>query len=1033
MKLKRTMLVFLSIALLSSLAHAQFDESILKNLTWRNIGPAGAGGRVVDFAVAGEFPYRMYAATASGGLFKSSNNGVTWDPVFDNESTVSIGDVTVDPNNPDTVWVGSGEANPRNSVSWGDGVYKSTNGGRSWTNMGLKDSKHIGRIAIDPRNPDTVYVAALGHTWGPNKERGLFKTTDGGKTWTNTLFIDENTGFIDLAMDPRDPNTLYAASWQFRRDGFAGGDPAICCGSGSGIYKTSDGGRNWRKLTSGLPGGELGRIGLAVADSNPSVIYAVIQTTTTVAREGAGGPEGGGGGGGGGAAQANKTMRDGGIFRSEDRGETWRWMNPLNNRPFYYSQLRVDPTNENRLWAVAGSLSLSEDGGKTFTNPAVNIHVDHHAMWINPKNPRHILDGNDGGIYMTYDGGKTWDFMNQIAISQFYAVDVDMRKPYFIYGGVQDYCSWGGPSATRNTIGITNSDWFKVQTGDGFQARVDPTDHNIVYAESQNGGLIRHDLKTGRNVNIKPRPRAGEEAYRFDWETPIIISPHDPKTIFVGANFLFRSPDRGNSWVTISPDLTAGVGTSRLTAITTISESPMRPGMLYVGTNDGNVQVTRDGGKTWKNVTANFPGMPGKRWVSRVVASRFNEGTAFVSFDGHRNDDYATYLFKTTDYGDTWTAIKGNLPADQPVRVVREDVKNRNLLFAGTEFAAFASIDNGAHWVRLASGMPTVAVADLVVHPREGDLIAGTHGRSIYVTEITPLQQLNDTVLSSEVHLFTPRPAVAFMYKVFSDDQFLAEKRFVADNPEYGAGIFYYLKGAASGDVKLTILDKSGAVVRELTGSKDRGINRIQWDLRYAAPPRVEGGGGGGGGFGGNTLGPMADPGTYTARLTVAGKQVTANVVVEADPQLEITEQDRRTLRTITDNIIRAQTRTTAAVRSADSLNEQMAAVAKSVASAKTITPALKKNVDDSARQVTDLRDKLRRLNTRMTSLYGEVTSSPFPPTAQQTRDLDDISKELDGHVTSLNAMINTSIPTLETQLNKENVPRINAPQPVRP
>ncbi len=1028
MTLKRVVLVFLSILLLGSIAHAQFDESMLKNLTWRNIGPAGAGGRVVDFAVAGDFPYRIYAATASGGLFKSSNNGVTWEPVFDHEATVAIGDVAVDPNNPDTVWVGTGEANPRNSVSWGDGVYKSTNGGKTWANMGLKDSKHIGRIVVDPRNPDTVYVAAAGHTWGPNKERGLYKTTDGGRTWTNTLFIDENTGFIDVAMDPHDPNTLYAASWERRRDAFAGGDPAICCGKGSGIFKTTDAGRNWRKLTSGLPGGELGRIGLAIAESDPSVVYAVIQTLTTVAREGPGGPEGGGGGGGN---PAQKTMKDGGIFRSEDRGETWRWMNPLNNRPFYYSQLRVDPTNENRLWAVAGSLSLSEDGGKTFTNPQVNIHVDHHALWIDPKNPKHILDGNDGGIYMTYDAGKTWDFMNQIAISQFYSVDVDMRKPYFIYGGVQDYCSWGGPSATRNSIGITASDWYKVQTGDGFQARVDPTDYTIVYAESQNGGLIRHDLKSGRNVSIKPRPKTGEDPYRFDWETPIIISPHDPKTIFVGGNFLFRSPDRGNSWTTISPDLTDGPGEAKLSAITAVAESPMRAGVLYAGTNDGNVHVTRDGGKTWKNITKNFPGMPGKRWVSRVVASRFSEGTAFVAFDGHRNDDYSTYLFRTTDFGDTWTAIKSNLPADQPVRVIREDVKNRNLLFVGTEFSSFTSIDGGAHWVRLASGLPTVPVADLVIHPRDGDLIAGTHGRSIYTTEITPLQQLNETILSSDVHLFTPRAATALMYKVFSDDQFLAEKRFVADNPEYGAGIFYYLKSAAADDVKLTILDKSGATVRELTGSKERGINRIQWDLRAAAPPRLEGGGGGGG-FGGNTLGPLVDPGTYTARLTVGAKQETTAVVVEADPQVDVSDQDRRTLRNITDNLIRVQTRNTAAVKSVDSLNEQMAAISKTIGSVK-ITPALKKNVDDTVKQVSELRDKLRRLNGRITSLYGEVTSSPFPPTVQQTRDLDEITKELDGHVASLNAMIATGIPNLETQLNKENVPRIAAPQPVRP
>ena len=554
-------------------------------------------------------------------------------------------------------------------------------------------------------------------------------------------------------------------------------------------------------------------------------------------------------------------------------------------------------------------------------------------MWIDPRNPKHMLDGNDGGIYTTYDAGKTWDFMDQIAISQFYSVDVDMRKPYYIYGGVQDYCSWGGPSATRNSIGITSSDWYKVQTGDGFQARVDPTDYTIVYAESQSGGLIRHDLKSGRNVNIKPRPKPGDDAYRFDWETPIILSTHDPKTIYVGGNFLFRSPDVAIRGRPSAPILRTDPEKRSYRRSPPWLSLRLRAGILYAGTNDGNVHVTRDGGKTWKNITKNFPGMPGKRWVSRVIASRFSDSMAFVAFDGHRNDDYATYLFKTTDYGDTWTSIKSNLPPDQPVRVIREDVKNRNLLFVGTEFSAFTSIDGGAHWVRLASGLPTVAVADLVIHPRDGDLIAGTHGRSIFTTEITVLQQMDETVLSSDVHIFSPRPATAFMYKVFSDDQFLAEKRFVANNPEYGAGIFYYLKSAAAEDVKLTILDKSGETVRELTGSKERGINRIQWDLRFPAPPRIQAGGGGG--FDGNTLGPLVDPGQFTARLTVGGKEVTTTVVVEPDPQVDITDHDRRTLRTVTDNLVRVQTKVTSAVKSIDSLNEQMTAVSKTMAPAR--------------------------------------------------------------------------------------------------
>jgi photosystem II stability/assembly factor-like uncharacterized protein len=500
---------------------------------------------------------------------------------LEHQSVAAIGAIAVDPANPDTIWAGTGEPNPRNSVSWGDGVYKSTNGGKSWTNTRLKDSQHIGRIRIDPRNPDPVYVAALGHVWGPNKERGVFKTTDGGLTWITSLFVDQDTGVVDLAMDPGDSNTLYAAAYEVRRDGFAGGNPAKQWGPGSAIYKTSDGGRNWKKLMQGLPPGPLGRIGLGIAPSNPAVIYAVVQTETTApATEGGEGdaptPA---------PSTASKTIRDGGVFRSDDRGETWKWVNPVDNRPFYYSQVRVDPGNENHVYVLGANNSESDDGGVTFRNVTENIHVDHHALWIDPKNPRHQIDGNDGGVYMTWDGGKSWDFQNQMALSQMYSVDVDMRKPYFIYGGSQDYCSWAGPSATHNQVGIKYADWFKVQTGDGFEVRVDPTDSNIIYAESQNGGLVRHDLKSGRNTSIKPRARTGQKAYRFNWQTPIAISSHDPKTLYMGGNFAFKSTNRGDSWTAISPELT----TDRQGTITMIGESLLDANVLYAGTDDGNV------------------------------------------------------------------------------------------------------------------------------------------------------------------------------------------------------------------------------------------------------------------------------------------------------------------------------------------------------------------------------------------------------------------------------------------------------------
>jgi photosystem II stability/assembly factor-like uncharacterized protein len=997
------------------------DESLFRHFTWRSVGPAGAGGRVVDIAVGGEAPRRIYVAAATGGLWKSTNEGTSWEPLFDHESVASIGDVTVDPTNPDTVWVGSGEVNPRNSVSWGDGVYKSTNGGKTWRNVGLKDTRHIGRIIVDARNPNVVYVGALGHMWGPNKERGVFKTIDGGETWTPSLFINADTGVSDLAMDPFDSNTLYAAAYEVRRDGFAGGDPEKGWGPGSGIYKTTDAGRTWRKLTEGLPPGDLGRIGIDVSVSNPSVLYAVVQTPTTAPRETtdeAGPPP---------PAPGPKTMKDGGVFRSDDRGETWHWVNATDNRPFYYSQVRIDPSNENHLFVMGSTDSESDDGGHTFRNQTWNIHVDHHAMWIDPRDPKHILDGNDGGIDVTWDGGRSWEFLNQLALSQMYSVDVDMRKPYFIYGGAQDYCSWGGPSETRKSVGIQVSDWFKVQTGDGFQVRVDPTDYTIVYAESQNGGLVRHDLKSGRNTSIKPRARLGEPAYRFNWETPLLISAHDPKTIYVGANYLFKSVNRGDAWTAISPDLTS----EKVATISTFAESPLDAAVLYAGTDDGNVWVTRDGGRNWKNITTKFPGMPGKRWVSRVIASRFNAGTAYLAFDGHRSDDLTTYLFKSTDFGDSWKAMKGDLPPATPVRVIREDVKNPHLLFAGTEAGAYASFDDGTHWMRLMNNLPTVPVADLIVHPRDGDLVAATHGRSFYVMDISPLQEITPQVLAANAHLFSVKPAIAFDDRVFTTDEFLAQKRFIGSNPAPGATISYYVK-SVPGSAALTILDKSGAVVRELKATKEAGINRVPWDLRGKPPVQTPrpgggeaGGGRGGGGFGGNALGALVDPGEYVARLTVNGEEFTTPVVVDADPLVTTTAEDRAKRRTVVASVLALQGKTEPASVRAESASDQLAALRKSVDAFAPAPAVVKSAAKDAAEQAAKIKTELARVNRSTTQLFGQISGSPFLPTDTQRLELEDLSKEFADQSAALTTLITTTLPALDKQLNDAGVPRI--------
>jgi len=609
-------------------------ESILDGLEWRNIGPCNMGGRIDDFAVVESNPKIIYAGMASGGIWKTTNNGVTWEPMFDDQVTSTIGDVTVSPSNPDIVWIGTGEPNNRQSSSWGNGVYKSMDGGKTWKNMGLQDTHHIGRIAIHPRNPDIVYVAALGHLWGPNKERGLFKTSDGGKTWTNAKYIDENTGFVDVAIDLENPNTLYAAAYQRRRRGwgFNGGGP------GSGLYKTTDGGETWIQLTNGLPQGNTGRIGVDVFRSNPNIVYALVE------------------------------HKLGGTFRSEDKGLTWKKMSSTNPRPMYYSKIRIDPNNDQRIWVLGASMYVSEDGGKTFsTNYVRGIHGDHHAMWINPLDSNHVVLGSDGGIYFSYDRGKTWDFVNIMPLGQFYEVGFDMRKPYYVYGGLQDNGSWGGPSATLTRLGVTNEDWFRIGGGDGFFTQVDPTDYTTIYAESQNGNLFRFDLKSGERKSIRPMPADETETYRFNWNSPVLISPHDHKTIYYGGNKLFKSKDRGDTWeasidlttqqdreklplMGVLPDestLSRHDGISYFGDITTISESPIKEGLLYVGTDGGNIQVSRNGGMTWKNVISKVPGVPKYTYVTRVVASNAEEGIAYVTLDGHRNNDFKAYVFMT--------------------------------------------------------------------------------------------------------------------------------------------------------------------------------------------------------------------------------------------------------------------------------------------------------------------------------------------------------------------------------------------------
>jgi photosystem II stability/assembly factor-like uncharacterized protein len=833
----------------------KFDPKLLDAFAVRQIGPANMGGRIVDLAVVESNPATFYVATASGGVWKTTDAGEHFTPVFDGQPTQNIGAVTVAPSNPDIVWVGTGEANPRNSVAWGDGVYKSTDGGKTWKNMGLKDTHHIGRIVIHPKNPDIVYVAALGHIWGPNKERGLYKTEDGGQSWQLSKFIDENTGFIDVAIDPVEPNILYAAAYGPRRDGFAGGNPETQTRAEAGLFRTEDGGKTWSKMTEGLPDRPIGRCGIDVYRKDPRIVYAVVQTDKTAVTTL------------GQAAKAGTNVEIGGIFRSDDKGKTWKKFNDLCPRPFYYGQIRIDPTDDQRFFVLGVQFYATRDGGKTFpNNPGIKgVHPDHHALWINPADPKHMILGNDGGLYITKDGGGAWSGIRNLPIGQFYAVAVDTRRPYHVYGGLQDNGSWGGPVATQRADGISLEDWKRVAGADGFYCAVDPTDPDVVYAEGQYGNLQRINIKINQRKFIKPAPDKQSPAYRYNWSSPLLLSRHDSNTVYFGGNHLFKSNNRGDKWQPISPDLTRGKpgpSTSTGHTLTTIAESPNQAGLLWVGTDDGRLHLTRDSGKTWTELTEKIPDVPAERWISRVECSHFAEGTAYLAIDRHRNDDRKPYLFKTTDFGATWQSLASNLPDNSPVYVVRESSRNPDLLFVGTESGLFVSLDAGAAWHRFGRGLPAVAVHDLVIHPRDRELVIGTHGRSIYVVDIAPLEELTAKVLDSPAHIFDIKPTVAYPYRPALLPS--GPNIFHAANPPHGASVWFYLKAAPKQPVAVTITDGNGKTVATLREVHEAGLHQVVWDLGAARDPT-----------------PSVTPGEHTATLKVGEQTLTKKFRVE--------------------------------------------------------------------------------------------------------------------------------------------------------
>ncbi len=857
--------------------------SPFERLRFRNIGPATMGGRIDDFAVLETNPSVFYVATATGGLWKTMNHGTTWESLFNDQEVVSIGDVAIAPDDASVVWVGTGENNNRQSSSWGGGIFKSTDGGHTWKHMGLTESRHVARIIVDPVDHDVVYVAALGHLWGPNRERGVYKTTDGGVTWSPILQVDENTGATELVMDPANNKVLYAATYQRRRSnwGFNGGGP------GSAIWKSSDAGRTWTKLTNGIPSGDLGRIGLDVYRKNPNVLYARIEHRTGT-----------------------------GLYRSDDAGSSWHKVSDVNPRPMYFSQVRIDPNDDHRLYVLGVELYMSDDGGRTFVANTVP-HSDHHALWVDPANSNHVLTGCDGGVNVTWDRGRNWDFIDNIDIGQFYHVGFDMDTPYHVMGGLQDNASWLGPSAVRADIGIGNFDWLNIGTGDGFVTLADPTSSRTLYAESQGGNMNRVDRVSLERKNIRPQPARGEPPLRWNWDTPMQLSPHNPNVLYVAANRIFRSTDRGDSWQAISPDLTAQIdrdslsimgvagrdiaiarndGVSTYGVIVTFAESERKAGLFYSGADDGTVYVSRDNGATWTNVTSRFPGLPKGAAVSRVAPSSHDEGTAYVTFDNHRADDNAPYVYVTTDHGTTWRAITNGIPAGQAVRTITEDLKNPNVLYLGTEFGLFVSLNKGAQWMRVQANLPTVPINEITLHPRDNDMILATHGRSVWILDdITAFQQA-PAALSTAAHLFDIRPATSFNMGSFRPDfGSPGDRRFWGKNPEPGAAVTYYLRAGAR-TVTARITDASGTVVRELSGDVfagelAAGVHRVHWDLRHQ--PLPDSLLWNSGRLGGNA--PFVLPGTYRVALSVDGREIGASpVVVSGDPLSEMSDADRK-------------------------------------------------------------------------------------------------------------------------------------------
>ncbi len=1005
----------------------------LAALEWRELGPAITSGRIVAFAVDPGDERVIYAASASGGAWKTENAGTTWRPVFTDQGSVSLGAIALDPSNPKVVWVGTGEQNSVRSSSFGDGVYRSEDGGESWEHMGLEGSRHVGRILIHPEDPNVVYVAAMGSLWGPNSQRGLFRTRDGGVTWTKVLGMSDFTGVVEVRMDPRNPDVLFAATFQRERRQWSmlGGGPE------GGLFRSEDGGERWTRVGGGFPTGEVGRIGLTFCPGAPDTLYAS-----------AVGPQGG-------------------IFRSTDGGGSWERRNAQIQSHWYYGELICDPSDPDRLYVPMTPLYVSDDGGLTFRDLVTTaVHVDHHTLWVNPGDPNHLMVGNDGGIYVSRDRGEHWLWQSNVPAMQLYTVAADMQEPFYhVYGGTQDNGSWGGPVGTRFSDGIANEDWLYTAGGDGFHSQVDPTDPNIIYAESQYGVLSRLNRTTGEVRRIQPWQPQDEEspAYRWNWSAPLLISPHDPATLYFGANVLFRSRNRGDSWDVISPDLTRQISRDSLplqgriqppdaidlhasTAlygnISALSLSSVRPGLVAVGTDDGLVQVTRDDGGNW-HTSRTFPGVPEMTKVASLAWSSSVEGTLFVAFDGHKDNRFGPFVVRSDDYGASWRNVTGNLPSFGPTRSVTVHPRNGDLVFVGTEFGIFLSNVGGDAWLSLGRGLPTVAVHAMLIHPRENDLVLGTHGRGFWILDdVGLLEELTPETVSGHSHLATPRRATQIR-NVNRGRGSTGDSYWTAQNPPRGAILDYWIGGDGEGEkVAVEILDVEGELVRSVTETTaTRGAHRVVWDLRHPSPLGPDG----------RPLrgiqGRFVVPGTYQVRLTVGERVHTRPLQVRMDPGLSMSAQERRAL----DATLALQAELATATAIARAAVDTAAAQLQDVLEALAERPEAPTRPVERARgmeaRVADLLVRLRGpgeggvaqqetvlpLSTLVNRLYGTTEGWTGAPTEDQSRLTRWAHSELRDVVTLLRPMLEVDFPGLRQELANAGIPWPTGDPPTLP